>query len=209
MTHKVIYRPLKQSDYDGLKQLVQNEWYDDYIVADEQATLQFVQFDLYSCLVRSSFGYVATIDDEIVGMVLGRIQAHPPKLATYTKDITDTVLAMITLDSPVATELTNNFQQMKLANRTMMAKVSSHYEAEVVLFIVSATRQGNGIGSHLWQLTQEEFSQHNIQKYYLFTDIWCNYGFYDYKRLDRIGDYSVEEADHKPAYFLYGGKTSA
>lgn len=204
--NEINYRPIQVSDYDGLQALLQNEWYSHYVAKDREITQAFVQLDLHNCLMKSSFGYVAVMDDEIVGVILGRIQANAPKLAMFTQDITANILTLITEESPIVAELAQIFQNRHSANQAMKHKITSHYEAEAVLFIVSAANRGKGIGSGLWQLIQEEFKQQHIERYCLFTDKWCNYGFYDYKGLQRIESYTVNENASEPTHFLYEGE---
>lgn len=91
-------------------------------------------------------------------------------------------------------------------NNTMIDKLGVDFDAELSLFMVAPEGQELGIGSTLYKYILNKL-QKNIENFYLYTDTTCNYGFYEYKGLDRVSKKNVEAPINEEIdFFIYAGE---
>ena len=78
---------------------------------------------------------------------------------------------------------------------------------ELSFFVLNEAVRGLGIGKQLYNAALTYMRQENIQSFYLFTDISCNYGFYEHCGMQRRGEIDMvaklsgQQAPMK--FFLY------
>lgn len=94
-------------------------------------------------------------------------------------------------------------------NRKLFNQVKHHsFDGEVALFAVSDEVQGMGIGSYLFDSFLNYLKQNEANRFFLFTDTSCNYGFYEHKKLERIAQKKqriTEPLDKEMEFYIYQG----
>lgn len=80
-----------------------------------------------------------------------------------------------------------NYQMEKL-DQQLLEKQKAEYDAELALFAISEEARGKGIGKSLYQQAIEYMRKDKLESFYIFTDDYCNYGFYEHMGLKRKGE---------------------
>ena len=66
-------------------------------------------------------------------------------------------------------------------DKELLTRCPTDYQGELAFFAISQKCRGKGIGKALFQKVVEYMRSQKIQKFYLFTDTSCNYGFYEHQ----------------------------
>lgn len=144
---------------------------------DEDLQMKLAQIDLEYCLARTTTAEVAVRDGEVVGAVLGRIDAQETR-----KGINQHHRSVMKIMGPLffnksAHQALKNMLNAEKADRQMIkqAKKDGHaYDGEIVLFIVREDMRGQGIGPASVRLDAQEFKVNNVEHYFLYTDTDCD-----------------------------------
>ena len=94
----------------------------------------------------------------------------------------------------------------------LLERVSGNLGSELILFAVDRSIRGRGIGGRLMQAYTEECRRRKIEDMYLFTDTFCDYGYYDHNGFELRGsehlqlELAHERIDHTT--FLYSKRLS-
>lgn len=201
MTQHITIRPIELDDYTGIAQLIKETWYLNDYKKSPKTIDAYINFDINDCLNRSSFGQVAVKNDTIVGVILARVNHHKPYLRQFNRPLMTDLLTLLEGNSSDQRSIARDEKERLEANNTMLKSLSKNYDGEIVLFIVSSSEQGNGIGSNLLTKLSNHFDTHQVNNYFLFTDIWCNINFYEHKGFKRIASFPFE--NENPQYFIY------
>ncbi|WP_051011780.1 hypothetical protein [Alloiococcus otitis] len=65
-------RPIQAQDIPAIEAIMGQEWYQDILQRDKEAGQACVHFDVQSCLNASSFGLVALVQGQVVGVIMAR-----------------------------------------------------------------------------------------------------------------------------------------
>lgn len=76
MNDSISYRTLQRTDYPALTKMLCETWHKQDPQMDEDLQMKLAQIDLEYCLARTTTAEVAVRDGEVVGAVLGRIDAQ-------------------------------------------------------------------------------------------------------------------------------------
>lgn len=178
---EIIYRKLRKSDYEEIKNLINISFFiEDYVENDKVLDLE-LECELYEALVEQSYTCIAEKDGKVVGFIMGQAESDYSVLDHldyyfnyYLNLIKWRILAFFKND---------NLDDSKKLNKTydyFLKNSKENYDGVLSLFIVSEEAQGYGIGTELMQKFQDYLKEEDVEKIYLFTDSFCNYGFYDY-----------------------------
>lgn len=205
MNNKVIYRKFKKSDLPSLVQMVIRNWKYDEMLSEKNATRLGYAF-LYYALAHGQFVQVAEVNFQAVGIIVGNTQAVPFKNKLY-------FLQMLKHGFPLffskeGQMILKTYHTTVSKNRKMFEQIKTHsFDGEVALFAVSEQVQGLGIGSHLFDSFLTYLKENQGNNFFLFTDTSCNYGFYDYKKLERIATTKkwIDPLEKEMEFYIYKG----
>lgn len=187
MSEQITYRNMTRDDYPTLIDILWQTW---HTRPEEDETLQrkLAEVDFESCLARATCAQVACSGSQIVGVVLGRINAQETRsgLNSHHRNMIKLIASIMT--SKEGRTALARLHAAQRTDRAMLkqAKDEGHaYDGEIVLLIVSPEVQGQGVGQHLFDWVTEQFKNAGVQHYFLCTDTGCDYTFYDRQGLAR------------------------
>lgn len=183
----ITYRTLTRDDYPAITQMICAMWHDKPDT-DHDVALKLAEADLEYALARTTTAQVAVQHDQVVGAILGRIDALETR-NTFNRHHGASLRIMTSLMlNEQGRKALRQLQRSEAANRRMLqeAKEEGHaYDGEIVLFIVDPALQGQGVGKHLFDWLLDQFKANNVEHYFLYTDTDCDYQFYDNAQLTR------------------------
>ncbi|MFC0266238.1 GNAT family N-acetyltransferase [Alloscardovia macacae] len=197
MTHTIRLRPVVESDLAQLSRIMFDTWYaSDAQYADQQTCehlYSMARFDTAHYLETSTHALVAeeVAESVILGVSMWRNDADIQRYATSQKAIAqkelDRAYTFAAQDSHFAAMLEDFLAD---AQRTIdlekpAAKVS---QAELRLFMMDAKARGKGVGKRLLAAAEGSMRESGASQYYLYTDSTCDYGFYDYRGMERVAE---------------------
>ena len=161
MNDSISYRTLQRTDYPALTKMLCETWHKQDPQMDEDLQMKLAQIDLEYCLARTTTAEVAVRDGEVVGAVLGRIDAQETR-----KGINQHHRSVMKIMGPLffnksAHQALKNMLNAEKADRQMIkqAKKDGHaYDGEIVLFIVredmrtEAHQEADYLDNHLHAL---------------------------------------------------------
>lgn len=158
-------------------------------------------------MAEKSFTQVAVKNNQVVGIIIGDLKDQKSSFKNY---IYYPVIAWYVTCLLVSEEGRNALSKygidINTINNTMIDKLGVDFDAELSLFMVAPEGQELGIGSTLYKYILNKL-QKNIENFYLYTDTTCNYGFYEYKGLDRVSKKNVEAPINEEIdFFIYAGE---
>ncbi len=201
----VIYRGFKVGDGPKLSRIVTSTWDFDKGITDPFAASRPGLIYLYSCLKNGSFIEVAEHDGQPVGIVIGRTAKVPMHPGFSTR------LAAYKLHSHLDSELrefarkwTPYFEAYdELDEETGAA--SGAFDAEIVLFIVSDSMRGKGVGKRLFNDALDFFRESGAESFFLHTDTDCNFEFYERFGMERLAERRINiPGEEELGVYSYG-----
>lgn len=203
-TDQVRLRPLRINDHAALIELLRRAWYDRY---EPNVGRLMAEADWESCLARATQALVAVTRDDTaagqstrgterpLGVILGRVDVldSRPLLNRHRRHRLRLLarLPFVRHGFKGLAELLG----IELIDALLLRgakRAGHHYAAEVVLFIVDPESQGLGLGGRLFDALMAYLRDHGAERYFLFTDTSCNYGFYEHRGLKRVSELALQ-----------------
>lgn len=199
-----MIRDIQKEDLKTIHNLVLKEWYYELYKHDKDVANAYVQFDVNSCLMESSFGRVAEIDGQVMGVIMGEVKNEEKVLSSLAENPMDHLMTLMSASEEVQDAIVSQYTAEKNANQQLLQTAPVDYDGGIVLFIISKEARGQGIGSKLFNNMLTYFDKHNVNHYHLYTDDSCGYEFYNKKGLRQHGAINVSPDDKDPFhYYLY------
>ncbi len=203
----ISYRPVKKSDYRALKTLIYDAWETHDVITERETVDEILDTYLFGSLLKSNYAQVAEYDGQAVGFLFGRHGGHfrsflrPDWYVRY-------LAAQIRMHfSPHGTLALKMDKITARTNKKLKRSHLKHYDGELTLFVVGASYRGLGIGSHLVAGFHSFLARHRASSYYLYTDTYSTYGFYDARGYRKVAEETVDWEDFQeatpPRYFIY------
>ena len=202
----ITYEKLTTKDYQRVKELVTQAWFEEYNFSKKVIDL-YAKGYLYMYLSELDYCIVAKDGDRVVGFIFGRNN----KVNLFKKIHYKLKLFFVGLRLLFSKAGRRGLKINHITNKVnaeLYKKSKTTAKAELVLFIVDEAYRGQGIGSKL-ERDFYEFLKNNNKKYvYLYTDTYSNFAYYEqrgYKRMAELDvDFHIEgEEDDKPTYYIY------
>ncbi len=166
---------------------------------------------LRNCLTRSDVIIVAQIDGEPAGLISWRITGTNKKhFLRFILWMTSLIKVAVTKEGRKMLEYSARLEESN--DKLLFCDENiQNYGAEISLFIIDERYRGLNIGRKLLEDAEKQMKRAGVQRYYLFTDTQCNYGFYDHMGLIRSNElketYFVSGKSEELVHFLYEGQT--
>ncbi|ACN83095.1 GNAT family N-acetyltransferase [Brachyspira hyodysenteriae] len=176
MSDEIICREYTENDLPFLTDIVIKVWGFDDILSEKNAKL-IAELNLYSFLNTATFAKIALKDNIPVGFLIGKIinsktnNIYENKIKEIKSKISKNIEGIISLLV---------YKKIKSINNNLYKQVNKNYDAELSFFAVSKDCQGLGIGKKLFQEFNDYLKENNINDFYLYTDTYCNYKFYEH-----------------------------
>ena len=85
-------------------------------------------------------------------------------------------------------EICSFYGKIRNVDQELLDGSGQTYGGELSFFVLDEAVRGLGIGKQLYAAALTYMRQENIQSFYLYTDISCNYGFYEHRGMQRRGE---------------------
>ncbi|MEG0093643.1 MAG: GNAT family N-acetyltransferase [Erysipelotrichaceae bacterium] len=204
MNKTISYRPIKRSDYDKLEDIIIETWnYDKF--GNKKTAKALARVFLSSCLANQNFTSVALINNEPVGVIMGKSEKKHPILLYYHLHQFISIIKMISFQE--GRKVLKMFEGFEKINKELSKQCTIKFDGEIAFFVVSKKQRGTGIGKELFRQVKEYMKSEFIDCYYLYTDSSCNYGFYEHQGLIRFQEKKLQLPAFKNkemSFFLYG-----
>lgn len=203
----ITYRPLCRRDYPSVKAIIFDAWEADGIIKDPETVSEILSTYLYGTLVKSNFTLAAECDGQVVGFLFGRhgsLFQSTKRLDWYLPYI----WALLKMEfSPNGRQALKFNKITNRTNRKLRYRHARHYDGELTLFAIDRRYRGRGIGRHLEEKFNSFMAENGARNYYLYTDTYSNYQFYDKHGFRQVAEETVDwEEYHEevpPRYFIY------
>lgn len=207
MNKQVVYREFIESDVKDLLEVIIDSWqYEEFLTGDN--IQHYAKLFLFAELARQNFSIVAEVEGKAMGIILGDVKGDTtiPGKKYGAKMIKAGAQLLLSKEGRQA--FRNLMQGEMRLDQKMINRQEETFDAEVALFAVSPETQGLGVGKELFNRFEAECRNRNLANYFLYTDTTCNYGFYDYRGLERIDStrhYVKAPTNKMMEYYLYKG----
>lgn len=197
---------MRLDDMDAVAELARLAWFSGeyHGVQDEVA-----RFFVAHHLERASWARVARLGQEIVGVMLARVEGQPAVCGDYGVQEGER-LRQVLCQSEQGRHFLDVFTGYRRDHQEMEADARATCEAECQMYIVNPNKQGQGIGRLLWDDMMNYFASHGARQYFLYTDTDCNWRIYEAKGLARSAERHDMGIDGIPTYsqFVYVGEVN-
>ena len=186
---KVIYRDLLKEDYNSIKSLICEAFGFKTFTNDENLLDSVLNIYLQNCIISSSYCKIAEINNEVVGIILGKAKEDKNKLWSIKNliSILKSFIKLISINSKnkkIIKELSN----ITSIYKDLIRNKENEFQGCIQLFIISEKYRELKIGKTLLSYLFSYMKSYKVNSLYLFTDTRCNYGFYDSQGFERIGE---------------------
>lgn len=209
MIKAVVYRPFKKEDVEFLVSVIIDSWNYEKMFS-KKVSYHFAHTFLYFELIRKSFSQVAEIDAKPIGIIIGDVKKESRSFKNYLyypKLVWHAIHLLLSKEG--RNVLLKYAGDVTSLNNKMIKEQNEKFDTEVALFAVSPQAQGLGVGSTLYKYFLDTLKKKKLNKFYLFTDTTCNFGFYEHKGLKRVSavkKYVKPPVNKEIEFFLYTGK---
>ncbi|MCF2717551.1 GNAT family N-acetyltransferase [Paenibacillus sp. UKAQ_18] len=182
-------RDIRKEDIEPIKAIIADTWNAKDFIEDESiinaaVTMMFIS----PILNRSTFGRVATLDGEVIGVIFGSRVGEATSYRLLQEDYTSELLQLLNLndiEQKVFVELTSMTNE---ANSKLIRGKENEFQGCLEFFAVSEEARGKKVGKKLFNELISYLRDTKANKIYLYTDTMCNYGFYDHNGFVRLDE---------------------
>ena len=186
----MLIRDIKEHDLPAIKSLIKESFGEGWNFNGLSQDEDFVQslLGMYSSifLEPSTFGKVAELNGEVVGVVLCSATGQAKKFGHLQKDTAPNTLALLTAEENVRLDIVEHMSVSFQAIGELLGSLADSYDGSLELIAVSKKAQGLKIGKALWGEAIACFNSVDVKSIYLIADSACNFGFYDNNGFSRV-----------------------
>ncbi len=204
MENKIAYRAFRNSDSDALANIIRETWnYDRFCSPKTAARMGKVY--LYSCLTGQTYTQVVLVNNIPMGIIMGKNKAtHKCPLELRIRLFLSILPLLVSKEGRRVSKI---FKGITEVDERLLEDSKKEYPAELAFFAVSAKCRGKGIGKILFESLLSYMKGENIHEFYLFTDVSCNYQFYEHqgmsRRCQKAHTLDVGTEKNEMNFFLY------
>lgn len=203
-------RDIKKEDIEPIKVITAEAFAKGFIeevenedILDAAITLMFIN----PILNKSTFGRVATLDGEVIGVIFGsrvdEIRSYRLLQEDYTTELLE-ILNLNDIERNLFVEFTSKTND---AYSKLIRGKENEFQGCLEFFAVSEKSRGKKVGKKLLNELFSYFRNTKVNKIYVYTDTISNYGFYDcngFKRLEEeLTVFNLPEGRFENTNFIY------
>lgn len=190
--NEVIYRPLRKSDHDEIKEIINSSFGLHKYFNNPKVLKTVLKVYLQSCLAEKTFSTIAEKDNKVIGVIFGNAKSDY-KILKHIRPILLTRWYSIVLNvkAMIRGENISYFKRMLITYSKLLSSSNRTFDGVLTLFAVTKESQGLGVGKKLLYNLRDYLKSTNTHKIYLYTDSSCNVGFYDTQGFCRIGTQEI------------------
>ena len=187
--HTITYRPVNKHDLTKIKELYIEEFGFRRFTTNKHVLKSISSLYLSSVIQQSTYSLVAIRNHEPVGLIYGRNDTQP-FLKHSLKDKLVSIYHFININIFSLFHLKATKQALKFdhAYKKLSFECNKKFSGEVTTLIVSKSHQGFGIGKSLFHSFYDYLLKTKATSFFLYTDSWLSYGFYEKQGMIREGE---------------------
>lgn len=201
---EISYRKMKRKDFGFVQKLISSAWYDEY--GFRKSTIKhYAKVYFYECYRQSNYEIVATLENEVIGFILGRYKSVSAfkKIITFFPLLFTAFLMIFTKEGRRGLRIGLKTDRI---DESLKKETNKHFDGELKLFIVSKKYRSIGIGSKLQEDFIEYLKRKKAKNFYLYTDTYSDFAYYEKRGYVRLNTKTVdfgEGEDPLPEYYIY------
>jgi len=188
--NNIIIRDIEEKDLLILKSFIVEAWGNGWNLQRFNQSTDFFQalLDVYLSIFlnSSTFGKVATIDNKVVGAILGSVNGEEQKFRQFQKDVAPNTLALLGATESERMDIIEHMSTSFRCIGELLENRLDTYDGSLEYIVVSEQVRGLKIGKLLWSELYTYFNSKNTKSIYLIADSQCNVGFYDHNGFSRV-----------------------
>ncbi|WP_068505133.1 GNAT family N-acetyltransferase [Paenibacillus kribbensis] len=185
----LVIRDIKKEDLEHVKSIIIDTWNAKDFIEDEgiinaAVTMMFIN----PILNKSTFGRVATLDGEVIGVIFGSRVGETTSYRLLQEDYTSELLQLLNLNDierKVFIELTSMTNE---AYSKLIRGKENEFQGCLEFFAVSEEARGKKVGKKLFNELISYLRDTKATKIYVYTDTMSSYGFYDHNEFVRLDE---------------------
>lgn len=189
--NEVLIRNIQSTDVPQIKTMIDEAWNISDSIESQETLNATLGLYLNRFLFNSTFGKVAIVNGEVVGLILGNLNKEKPTYRMLIEDSTALSLALMKASETDRENISEFLSKTLQTNEELIKDRIGDYQGSLELFVVSEKARGLKIGKRLWHELQSYFENHHTQAIYLYTDTTCNFRYYDHNGFIRQSQQDV------------------
>ncbi|KKD54825.1 MULTISPECIES: GNAT family N-acetyltransferase [Paenibacillus] len=182
-------RDIRKEDIEPIKSIIADTWNaKDFIEDDGIINAAVTMMFISPILNKSTFGRVATLDGEVIGVIFGSRVGEITSYRLLQEDYTSELLQLLNLNDierKVFVELTSMTNE---AYSKLIRGKEDEFQGCLEFFAVSEEARGKKVGKQLFNELISYLRNTKTNKIYVYTDTMSNYGFYDHNGFVRLDE---------------------
>ncbi|KAF6655167.1 GNAT family N-acetyltransferase [Paenibacillus polymyxa] len=182
-------RDIRKEDIEPIKSIIADTWNaKDFIEDDGIINAAVTMMFISPILNKSTFGRVATLDGEVIGVIFGSRVGEITSYRLLQEDYTSELLQLLNLNDierKVFVELTSMTNE---AYSKLIRGKEDEFQGCLEFFAVSEEARGKKVGKQLFNELISYLRNTKTNKIYVYTDTMSNYGFYDHNGFFRLDE---------------------
>ncbi|KAF6582925.1 MULTISPECIES: GNAT family N-acetyltransferase [Paenibacillus] len=185
----LVIRDIRKEDIEPIKAIIADTWNaKDFIEDDGIINAAVTMMFISPILNKSTFGRVATLDGEVIGVIFGSRVGEITSYRLLQEDYTSELLQLLNLNDierKVFVELTSMTNE---AYSKLIRGKEDEFQGCLEFFAVSEGARGKKVGKQLFNELISYLKNTKTNKIYVYTDTMSNYGFYDHNGFVRLDE---------------------
>ena len=188
----LIIRDVLPEDVLSIKSAIDNVWCFSELVSTQSHLNAVIGLYLNQVLLHATFGRVALIDNEVVGVIFGSTATSKPNYRHLLEDTTELAICLLTAGVVEQQGIYEYFSKQRSVYNRLSAKWANQFDGCLDFLILTPAAQGKGVGKKLWHALKDYFTTTETKRIYLYSDTGCNTGFYDHNGFKKIAEETVD-----------------
>ncbi len=192
------FRDMEEEDVGGVCEISDDVWYCGGPNGISDARLAFVAAEQLALhyMAHATYARVAVDGGRCVGALMASVDGDPliRNHSAYLQR--EAECDRMLLRDPQGAEMSSFYAEMHKICESMKGMHIGEYRSELLLFYVRKDCQGMGIGKRLLSDYRKHLNVRDIHKVFLFTNNFCNLGFYEHSGC-RCIEHSVSEINRQ------------
>lgn len=182
-------RDIRKEDIEPIKAIIADTWNAKNFIEDEgiinaAITMMFIS----PILNKSTFGRVATLDGEVIGVIFGSRVGEKTSYRWLQEDYTSALLQLLTLNDLERKVFVELISMTNEAYSKLIRGKENEFQGCLEFFAVSEEARGKKIGKKLFNELISYLRDTKAKKIYVYTDTMSNYGFYEHHGFIRLDE---------------------
>ena len=175
----LVLREPNPEDMPAIMDIVRDVWAWEEVFESDEVVEASVAMYLAPVLHEASFGRVAVLDGNVVGVIFGAVDDDEPCFKHLLYDLTPYMITLLKTSEEERLGFCGYISKMRDVYERLVSGIEQEYDGTLDFFATCKSAQGKGIGKQLWLELKAYFEEKNVKRIYLYSDSECNFGFYE------------------------------